>query len=579
MPETCAAIVIAAKHGELIKVKDYSGITDTVGALRCKFEFRTNDWDNATITAVFCKGNMVTNPEIVNNAIGVLLDSVDECAVPAEVLTRDAKYFSVGIWGVTATGLRIVSKWLVYRIEDGCYVDAAAPIEPTPTVYEQIMLSLQSKAPINHEHDDIYYTKSEIDDIVDEVQPSTNKDLLEQVNANTQARHTHNNQSTLDKIDEDNDGNFLYNNQKITLELEYDTKPTNNSTNLLNSGAVYHALGDRDNLPPITSVIDEDHMYERLVNEEAIVKALGGRTELQYDTSPISDSLNLITSGGVYSTLETLMSLKEDIQNKTSQIDSDSTDKQYPSAKAVYDFASQFGDIKTITKDTRVYELDDGIYIINGGADYGLYFADNPEYGLHDGIAIIAKLEELDVYQWQIIGMDLTWNNIHLLGYSRYDEKNNVWITENVSEPELDGRKISIINEDTPDGYYPSVKGLKNYAVSKEDVLQVLNERIDNEPQKVYSANALNQYIIAPVRNDLININDAISVLPNKEDTSNKVTEIDADSKHTQYPTAKSVFDFGVHIIETHQEQVDTQIAELEDRLTAYIGGIENGSY
>lgn len=172
MPETCAAIVIAAKHGELIKVRDYSGITDTVGALRCKFEFRTNDWDNATMTAVFCKGNMVTNPEIVDGAIGVLLDSIDECAVPAEVLTRDAKYFSVGVWGVTTAGFRIVSKWLVFRIEDGCYVDATDPIEPTPTLFEQIMATLASKAPIEHEHNDTYYTKSEIDEIVITGRPS-----------------------------------------------------------------------------------------------------------------------------------------------------------------------------------------------------------------------------------------------------------------------------------------------------------------------------------------------------------------------------------------------------------------------
>ena len=173
MPETCAAIVIAAKHGELIKVRDYSGITDTVGALRCKFEFRTNDWDNATMTAVFCKGNMATNPEIVDGAIGVLLDSIDECAVPAEVLTRDAKYFSVGVWGVTTAGFRIVSKWLVFRIEDGCYVDATEPIEPTPTVFEQIMATLASKAPIEHEHNDIYYTKVEIDNMAITGNPGT----------------------------------------------------------------------------------------------------------------------------------------------------------------------------------------------------------------------------------------------------------------------------------------------------------------------------------------------------------------------------------------------------------------------
>ena len=189
MPETCAAIVIAAKHGELIKVRDYSGITDTIGALRCKFEFRTNDWDNATMTAVFCKGNMATNPEIVDGAIGVLLDSIDECAVPAEVLTRDAKYFSVGVWGVTAAGFRIVSKWLVFRIEDGCYVDATEPIEPTPTVYEQIMLSLQSKAPINHEHNDIYYTKTELEEKI------ANGEL-----GGEGSGHTHDNKTVLDKF-------------------------------------------------------------------------------------------------------------------------------------------------------------------------------------------------------------------------------------------------------------------------------------------------------------------------------------------------------------------------------------------
>ena len=214
MPENCAAIVIAAKHGVLTKVKDYNGITDTIGALRCRFEFRTSDWDNATMTAVFCKGNMATHPQIVDNAIGVLLDGDDECAVPAEVLTRDAKYFSVGVWGVTATGLRIVSKWLVFRIEDGCYVDATEPIEPTPTVYEQILLSLQSKASVDHKHNDIYYTKEEIDE-----------NIIKQVNANTEARHTHLNKDTIDKFSEDNTGNPLYNGKKIVADESDPTVP------------------------------------------------------------------------------------------------------------------------------------------------------------------------------------------------------------------------------------------------------------------------------------------------------------------------------------------------------------------
>lgn len=164
MIDSCAAIVIAAKHGELSKVKDASGITHTVGTLRCKFEFRTSDWNYTTRTAVFCKGNMATHPNIIDTPIGVLLDNVDECAVPPEVLLPDAKYFSVGVWGITKEGLRIVSKWIVFRIEDGCYVDSSESIMPTPSVYEQIVAELASKAPTQHKHDDEYYSKIYIDD-------------------------------------------------------------------------------------------------------------------------------------------------------------------------------------------------------------------------------------------------------------------------------------------------------------------------------------------------------------------------------------------------------------------------------
>ena len=163
MIKSCAAIVIAAKHGELIKVKDASGIAYTVGTLRCKFDFRTTDWDYTTRTAVFCKGNVLTNPKVAETAIGVLLDGVDECAVPPEVLLPDERYFSVGVWGVTGGGLRIVSEWLVFRIKDGCYVDSAESFLPTPSTYEQIMIAIGSKAPIDHKHEE-YITEEELSD-------------------------------------------------------------------------------------------------------------------------------------------------------------------------------------------------------------------------------------------------------------------------------------------------------------------------------------------------------------------------------------------------------------------------------
>lgn len=169
MINSCAAILIAAKHGELTKVRDASGITYTVGTLRCSFDFRTSDWDYTTRKAIFCKGNVATNPVIEDKAIGVYLDKNNECAVPPEVLLPDEKYFSVGVWGATKEGLRIVSEWLVFKIKDGCYVDSVESIPPTPTVYEQIVAELSSKSPIDHNHDDKYYSQEYIDNKLENI--------------------------------------------------------------------------------------------------------------------------------------------------------------------------------------------------------------------------------------------------------------------------------------------------------------------------------------------------------------------------------------------------------------------------
>lgn len=140
MIESCAAIVIAAKHHELIKVKDTRGTTYTVGALRCKFEFRTPDWDHSAKTAMFCKGDAILHPEVAENAIAVPLDEDNECAVPCEVL-KDALPYSIGVWGALEGGLRIVSRWLVFNAQPGCY---SAPADPEPTIYEQILMTAQN---------------------------------------------------------------------------------------------------------------------------------------------------------------------------------------------------------------------------------------------------------------------------------------------------------------------------------------------------------------------------------------------------------------------------------------------------
>jgi hypothetical protein len=92
---------------------------------------------------MFCNGDAILHPEVANNAIAVPLDEDDECAVPYEVLT-DTKPYSIGVWGATADGIRIVSRWLVFGAQPGCYVDANAPADPEPTIYEQILSTSQN---------------------------------------------------------------------------------------------------------------------------------------------------------------------------------------------------------------------------------------------------------------------------------------------------------------------------------------------------------------------------------------------------------------------------------------------------
>ena len=64
------------------------------------------------------------------------------------------------------------------------------------------------------------------------------------------------------------------------------------------------------------------------------------------DSSPTSGSNNLVTSGGVYTALQSVdTSSCEKLVNKVTTITSSSTDTQYPSAKAVY---SLVGNIESV---------------------------------------------------------------------------------------------------------------------------------------------------------------------------------------------------------------------------------------
>ena len=91
--------------------------------------------------------------------------------------------------------------------------------------------------------------------------------------------------------------------------------------------------------------INIDHIpienSENPISSHAVFTALKELTDSQpdpvkIDITPTSGSSNAVSSGGVYTSLF----LKEDKSNKTTEITEESTDEQYPTAKAVYDALS-----------------------------------------------------------------------------------------------------------------------------------------------------------------------------------------------------------------------------------------------
>lgn len=86
-------------------------------------------------------------------------------------------------------------------------------------------------------------------------------------------------------------------------ELTFDTTPTINSINPVTSGGLYTALGAKQNTLTFDSTPTEDSANP--VTSGGVYNALSGLQEaLTFDTAPTINSTNPVTSGGVYEALQ-----------------------------------------------------------------------------------------------------------------------------------------------------------------------------------------------------------------------------------------------------------------------------------
>lgn len=181
MPNESAKIILSATHGKLSKVRDALAVEGTINALKVSFQFVTSDWNDTTKTVVFVRGR--ATPSTINEEpVCIILDESNECNVPPEILAKEG-IFSVGVFG-TRDDYRIVSNWICYKIDNGCYADGNIPIDPSSTIYEQIIAMINNKSEIGHNHDERYYTKEKSDELFDNVKAIYDNTKMDKENPN-----------------------------------------------------------------------------------------------------------------------------------------------------------------------------------------------------------------------------------------------------------------------------------------------------------------------------------------------------------------------------------------------------------
>ena len=110
-----------------------TAVADSVLFEKIHFNFPA-EWDGFAKTAVFTNGE--TKISVVLNENGKLCTGENECCVPHEVIKAPA--FTVSVFGVSGDK-RATTQIAQVSVKPSGYGEGAAPADPTPTEYEQLV--------------------------------------------------------------------------------------------------------------------------------------------------------------------------------------------------------------------------------------------------------------------------------------------------------------------------------------------------------------------------------------------------------------------------------------------------------
>lgn len=117
-----AEIKIRVNHNALSVISNNLLTSGTINAIKVKYFFKSNEWDNLTKSAVFTKGDETYTVDITDTG---------ECLFPHEVLETEGNVY-FGVCG-TSENTRLPSQRLNLEVVTGCYSDSPEiSADPTP---------------------------------------------------------------------------------------------------------------------------------------------------------------------------------------------------------------------------------------------------------------------------------------------------------------------------------------------------------------------------------------------------------------------------------------------------------------